>query len=196
MPTLRAGDPPIRIVLAIGSTLTVSTAPGATIYVVDQQDLTPATYVTGTTTTFGPYATTQNLTLTCTSVAGFYDTTSTPASGGLLPVYIDPNTGSLVSEAGNSLSGVITVATSRALTAADNGATLECTATVTLTVPEGLPAGFGCAVIPSGTTSVARSGAALLNGAGTTLTRAAASNAMFAITARASAVDSYVVTGV
>lgn len=90
---------------------------------------------------------------------------------------------------------VVAVSASRTLTAADNGCTLECTATLTLTVPEGLPPAFSAAVIPSGTTSVERSGAALLNGAGTTLTRAAASNALFAIVARASAVDSYVVTG-
>lgn len=89
----------------------------------------------------------------------------------------------------------VTVGSSRALTAADNGALLEATATVTLTVPIGLPAGFACVVIPSGTTSVASSGGALLNGATTTLTRAAAGNAMFAIQARSSASDSYVVSG-
>lgn len=87
------------------------------------------------------------------------------------------------------------VGTSRALTADDNGQTLECTATVTLTVPVGLEANFGCAVIPNGTTSIASSGGALLNGATSTLTRAAANNPLVAIVARASAVDSYVVTG-
>lgn len=96
-----------------------------------------------------------------------------------------------------SVSGgaAVTVGSSRALTSADNGALLEATATVTLTVPVGLPAGFACVVIPSGTTSVASSGGALLNGATTTLTRSAASNAMFAIQARSSASDSYVVSG-
>lgn len=96
-----------------------------------------------------------------------------------------------------SVSGgaAVTVGSSRALTAADNGALLEATATVTLTVPVGLTAGFACVVIPSGTTSVASSGGALLNGATTTLTRAAAGNAMFAIQARSSASDSYVVSG-
>ncbi len=103
---------------------------------------------------------------------------------------VGPN-GSPVSGGG----AAVTVGSSRALTAADNGALLEATATVTLTVPIGLPAGFACVVIPSGTTSVASSGGALLNGATTTLTRAAASNAMFAIQSRASAVDSYVVSG-
>lgn len=94
------------------------------------------------------------------------------------------------------VSGVaITVGSSRALTSADDGKIIECTTTVTLTVPASLPSGFACVVIPSGTTSVASSGGALLNGATTTLTRAAASNAMFAIQSRASAVDSYVVSG-
>ena len=87
------------------------------------------------------------------------------------------------------------VSVSRALDSADNGATLECSATVTLIVPAGLPREFGCIVIPSGTTSIASSGGALLNGATTTLTRAAASNSTVAIIGRASAADSYVVTG-
>lgn len=89
----------------------------------------------------------------------------------------------------------IQVATSRALTSADNGRVLEATATVTLTVPAGLPAGFRCVVIPSGTTSVAFSGAATGNGAATTITRAAASNAMFGILQRGSSANSYVIDG-
>ena len=90
----------------------------------------------------------------------------------------------------------VLVASSRALTTADNGRVLECTAGgLTLTVPAGLGDGFAVVVIPSGTTSVASSGGALLNGATTTLTRATASNAMFAIQERGSALDSYVVTG-
>jgi hypothetical protein len=87
------------------------------------------------------------------------------------------------------------VASSRDLTNADNGKTLECTGTVTLTVPINLQSNFGCAIIPNGTTSIASSGGALLNGATSTLTRAAASNAVFAIVPRASAANSYVVTG-
>lgn len=107
--------------------------------------------------------------------------------------YIDNNGNEALVEGGGNTT---TVATSRALTAADNGATLECTATVSLTVPAGLPANFGCAVMPFGTTSVVSGGGTLLNGATTTLTRTAASNGMFAITARASVANSYVVTGV
>ena len=87
------------------------------------------------------------------------------------------------------------VGTTRALTNSDNGKILECTTTVTLTVPTGLTAGFSCIVIPSGTTSIASSGGALLNGATTTVTRTATTNAIFAIQGRASASDSYVVSG-
>jgi len=90
---------------------------------------------------------------------------------------------------------VKTVAASRALTAADDGCVLECTATVTLTVPVSLPTEFGCGVIPSGTTSVASDGTALVNGALVTLTRAAAGNPMFGIQQRLSNANSYVVTG-
>lgn len=88
-----------------------------------------------------------------------------------------------------------TVSSSRALTALDNGNTLEVTADgVSLTMPAGLPANFGVAVIPFGTTSIVSSGGTLLNGATTTLVRLASLNSMFAITARASASNSYVVT--
>lgn len=93
-------------------------------------------------------------------------------------------------------SETVAVPSSRALTDADNGKTLECTAAdLTLTVPISLGAHFGAAVIPNGTTSVASSGGALLNGATSTLTRAAASNAIFGIVARISVADSYVVSG-
>lgn len=87
------------------------------------------------------------------------------------------------------------VASSRSLTVADNGNVLECTATVTLTVPVGLPVGFRCKVIPSGTTSIASDGTSKLNGDTVTLTRTSAANALFEIVGRASVADSYVVSG-
>ncbi len=92
---------------------------------------------------------------------------------------------------------VSTVSTGRALTDADDGKTLEVTTALTLTVPDGLRASFGCNVIPpaSGNVTIARSGTTLLNGGSSSLTRAAASNAMFGIQARASSANSYVVTG-
>lgn len=88
------------------------------------------------------------------------------------------------------------IATSRALAISDNGLVLECTATVTLTVPASLPAGFRCVVIPFGTTSVGFTGAATGNGSATTITRAADNNSMFGITQRGSNANSYVVDGV
>lgn len=89
----------------------------------------------------------------------------------------------------------VQVGGSRPLASTDNGLVLECTATATLTVPASLPAGFRCVVIPFGTMSVAFTGTTG-NGAGTTITRAAASNAVFGITQRGSSATSYVVDGV
>lgn len=94
------------------------------------------------------------------------------------------------------LSVIVAVGASRALTLEDDNCYLDCTASdLTLTVPAGLPAGFGCIVQPKGTVSIASAGGALLNGATTPVTRATASNWMFAIQAR-SVADSYAVTGV
>ena len=98
------------------------------------------------------------------------------------------------------MSSVLQPATSgdkRALTAADNGTTLEATAdAITITVPTGLPAAFRVDVIANATTSVASSGGTLLNGATTTLDRAAADQVLFSVVALVSAADSYIVTGV
>lgn len=87
------------------------------------------------------------------------------------------------------------IAADHILTVGDNGNVLECTATVTITVPVGLPKGFRCTIIPSGTTTVASDGTALLNGATTSITRTALANAAFDLIGRASAANSYVVTG-
>lgn len=130
------------------------------------------TTVTASTQDFGPYTANAKLRVDAVTGTASYRLLDAAGDGDAVPV-----------------------TASRALTPADDGKTLECTTTVTLTVPAGLNSGFGCAVIPSGTTSIARSGGALLNGAGTTLTRTAAANTMFAIVARASVADSYVVTG-
>lgn len=90
---------------------------------------------------------------------------------------------------------VIAVASSRSLTAADNGNTLECTASgITLTIPSGVLLTLGVVIIPNGTTSVASSGGTLLNGATTTVARDATLNAAFAVIPRTTA-NSYVVTG-
>lgn len=92
----------------------------------------------------------------------------------------------------------VIVNSSRNLAETDNGKLLEVTATATLTVPNsGLSADFSVAVMPiTGTTSVATAGTPTLNGATTTLTRAASSNPMFVIQRRASEANGYTVTGV
>lgn len=93
-------------------------------------------------------------------------------------------------------SAVNLVSASRALAESDNGQILEMGAAgLTLTIPKGLSVGWHCHVIPNGTTSLATSGGALVNGAATTLTRAATGNPAFDIIPRVSVADSYVVTG-
>ena len=92
----------------------------------------------------------------------------------------------------------IAVAASRDLNVGDNGALIVPSATLTLTIPEGLPDNFTCRVAATaGTTSVDPLGAATVNGAGTTVTRlfSTAANTEFKITKKGSAED-YVVTGV
>lgn len=92
----------------------------------------------------------------------------------------------------------ISVPTSRALTVADNGKVLELGANIALTVPIGLADGtneFGCSVIANGVNTIVSSGGTLLNGAITTVSRDAAYNVMFAIVGRATAANSYVVSG-
>lgn len=97
---------------------------------------------------------------------------------------------------GQWVSGVYSqpVSGNKTLTASDDGSVIEMSAAATLTVPDGLPTGFSCAVIPSGTTSIAFNNTTG-NGSGSTITRSAASNAMFAIQQRASNPNSYVITG-
>lgn len=92
----------------------------------------------------------------------------------------------------------IPVAASRTINVGDNGATIVPSATLTLTVPEGLPDGFRCDVAASaGTTSVAKAGTVTLNGAGTTLTRlfSTAANTQFQIKKSVNGAETYIVTG-
>ncbi len=99
--------------------------------------------------------------------------------------------------AGLRPSATFAVPASRSLNSTDWGKALDCTAGgLTLTVPVGLPLDFWCFVIPNGTTSIASDGTALLNGATTTITRAAATaaNTMFQIRMKSTA-NSFAVTG-
>ena len=83
---------------------------------------------------------------------------------------------------------IVTVSTSRALTAADNGKVLRCSAAVTLEYPEGLGAEFAClAESPaSGDVTIDPTGSCTANAGSTSLTRNRADNqAGFAIRALA-----------
>jgi hypothetical protein len=89
-------------------------------------------------------------------------------------------------------------ATSRAITAADNGRRLAPAAGITYTIPAGLspkPA-FSVQCPPSGTVTIAVSGGATINGAGTALTRARTSNRVgFVVEPYTDAGDAYGVSG-
>lgn len=78
---------------------------------------------------------------------------------------------SLVSSGGSS-AGSVDVAASRTLLSTDDGKTLNITATsdITLTVPTGLPTGFGCALYQS------TSGAATVSASGVTIVAATSGN--------------------
>ena len=178
MATIIKGTNSYSATISPGRTLTVAVPAGSSANVKRTPSggtLAAVLVRAGETRTFGPYQLTQQFEVSVQT--GLAEVTEGIADATLLQ-------------------GVpVPVSVSRDLNASDNGQTLECTATVTLTVPAGLPAGFSCAVLPSGTTSIASGGGSLLNGATGTVTRAAASNAAFAIIGRASAADSYVVTG-
>lgn len=89
------------------------------------------------------------------------------------------------------------VNSSRSLTADDDGATLEATANVSLTIPAGLPEEFAFAVLfNSGVTVTFKSaGGVKLDGATNDVVRAASSNKMVAVVGKASEANSYVVLG-
>lgn len=100
-----------------------------------------------------------------------------------------------------AISGVVSgdrtpVASSRDITADDNGKFLTPTGTLTLTIPAGLDPmpSFTVDCPASGTVSIARSTTATINGAGTTLTRTRANNPVgFVVLAHES--DAYGVSG-
>jgi hypothetical protein len=165
MPILRASDG-VRVRLPVGEALVVNASTGTVA--VTSTDLDVAATINSGVQTFGPYTAEKVFDVRCTAKAVNYFVASISAG---------------------------TVSGSRVLSDSDNGKVLECIATSTLTVPIGLKPGFRCTILASGTTSVAASGGALVNGATSTLTRAAASNPAFDIIARVSAVDSYLVTG-
>jgi hypothetical protein len=88
-------------------------------------------------------------------------------------------------------------AASRDITAADNAKSLAPTGTLTYTIPAGLDPmpSFTVDCPASGTISIAKSGAATLNGAGTTLTRTRASNPVGFVVLAHVDTDAYGVSG-
>lgn len=158
------------------------------------------TTLTNAAQSFGPYGVNAKLRLTATTGPATYTLARTApvayntATGDVE----DPQAISAIGAAGRTvlISGAVTITADSAPTY--NGKTLEWTTAAVVTLSEGLPDSFGFAGIPpaSGNASIAAADDVLINGAGATLTRAAAGNVMFAVVARASAADSYVVTGV
>jgi hypothetical protein len=101
-----------------------------------------------------------------------------------------------------ALSGVVSGdriadAASRDITAADNAKSLAPTGALTYTIPAGLSPmpSFTVDCPASGTISIAKSGAATLNGAGTTLTRTRASNPVGFVVLAHTDTDAYGVSG-
>lgn len=98
-------------------------------------------------------------------------------------------------EAESVVGKLIVVTESRDANAGDNGNTLVFAGAYTVTLLEGMPENYGFAAKPpaSGNASIARATGVLLNGGSSTLTRALASNVLFAVSQDAP--NSYSVTG-
>ena len=118
-----------------------------------------------------------------------------------LPVRLSADRTSLVSGDGNTYvltpTGQIADAASRDITAADNGKSLAPTGTLTYTIPAGLSPmpSFTVDCPASGTITIARSGGATLNGAGTSLTRTRANNPVGFVVLAHVDTDAYGVSG-
>jgi hypothetical protein len=100
-----------------------------------------------------------------TCVAGDRAVLVSEGAGSWVVNFIKKDGTSIVSSGGGSSSGTVNVSSSRTLLSSDDGKTLNITGSsaVTLTVPTGLPAGFGCAIFQSST------GAATVSASGTTI---------------------------
>ena len=92
---------------------------------------------------------------------------------------------------------VVSISTDTLITAADDGRTFNCTTALTITVPELLSPRPSFIVNPpaSGNVSLDPTGAAQLNGAGTTLTRSRTSNPAGIAVVAYSESDGYGVSG-
>lgn len=204
MATLASGTS-TTITLIAGQTLTV--LPGGSGLLTTGAGHSPR-QLGGTPVTVGPYkrdvtvlmTANSALTYSVTASSGYvgqFDTLaslqaafSNPATGSTANV-IDSTTGGVtgyryggstlgwVSTTGGGSATRTLIPASYTLASTDNGKVLETTGG-TVTVPASLGVNFSCVIdVVSGTVNVARSGAATLNGAATTLTRA--SRQMFSV---------------
>lgn len=105
----------------------------------------------------------------------------------------DPDNGQVIANQPIIISGALTINQSNAN--AYNGKTLQWSTAATVTLAVGLPAGFSFIGIPpaSGNASIASDGTVTLNGATSTLTRAASGNPQFFVSDAGA--DAYAVSG-
>ena len=133
--------------------------------------------------------------------AGYATTTESLFDGGSGGDALSPADGMTASQVAATqalVSGArILDAVSRNITAGDNGASLAPAGTITYTIPAGLDKmpSFTVDCPASGVISVARSGAATINGAATTLTRSRAGNPVGFVVLAHQETDSYGVSG-
>jgi hypothetical protein len=113
------------------------------------------TTITANSVTFGPYGANASVRIEATSGTCSYSKIEGAVGG-----------------------AITTVTASRALTTADSGNVLRCSAAVTLEYPEGLSAAFSCIVEPpaSGDVTLDPTGSCTANGGTTNLTRSRANN--------------------
>ena len=134
-------------------------------------------------------------------LVSYIEDAQAPATG-LEHVFVD-GSGRLRNPRGDAVGGGdVVLIDSNVTISPDNqavymGRTLEWTVAAVVTLAAGLAEDFGFNAIPpaAGNASIARATGVTLNGGTTTLTRAAASNALFAVVQRASNRNAYIVTG-
>lgn len=186
MPTLVATQTATVTILAPGGYITVTCAAGDVMLVtwISPGSISGSRTVSQVTEDVGPFSDGTTVTLRAMNGSPQYsDSSLTPAQVAMVQSLIG---GERVFDTG-----------SRTITALDNGAALAPTVALTYTIPAGLSPmpSFTVDCPSAGSVSIARSGAATLNGAGTTLTRARAGNPVGFVVLAHSETDSYGVSG-
>jgi collagen type VII alpha len=158
--------------------------------------LTGPTGPTGTAGATGPSG--PNL-IGSASDIGSYDIATNNPSVAAVKLAANNNTTAIAAKAPNAntvqVTANVVISVANANAATYNGQVLEFTGAFSVTIGAGLPANFGFAAIPpaSGSASIVSDGTTTFNGATTTITRAAAAYAMFAVTQRNTSANAYVV---